>query len=580
MTRRRPGRGRHPLGVRLGVTPSAFYTGAQVSDEFMARWRSGAHIGAFAPYMEVRIRHGIMAPGWKTWMGTPFGQINNRAISDQWFSDWHVFEDWRALPGVAQIDLDQSFDKNGSTLATLMVDNVRYTPLGDAHVQERGVYWPWKGQASTRNSPPSTTQQQNEWYEYLPNKQIDIFQGYGPSEKVRTFTGIIDTWAPTIRPDRIQIVARDFGGILTDSPMFGNFLPPDIREPLLFVPRDHPMVKEALSDPSLGPFVIVDDAVDVVKCILRWAGFKEWEVEDSGVNLGQPLSVDKTQTAMQVINAVRDQLGYVFFMGEPTNNDLSIGVPIFRRASVLIAERETPTVNVQSKDLITDLKPTHDNKDERDTIRVFGQYTDVQFPTTSETNELRDYWWPWFVGPKSVYALKDPINVDDNGNRYVVRQPNAWYGPPWVWRAASETKPLTDYNLGDGGVIGFRTDEECRVAAILIAIQIGLAMDTATMQVPGQPAIGLDSFVGVDEHGTGVTSRLYVTNRKSTMRIDGQQGSSDTELIWSSELGGALVDNPDMYQMVTDYREAADIAANRHGAGNPAHVDSLPWDGA
>jgi hypothetical protein len=105
------------------------------------------------------------------------------------------------------------------------------------------------------------------------------------------------------------------------------------------------------------------------------------------------------------------------------------------------------------------------------------------------------------------------------------------------------------------------------VAAVLIAVQIALARDTATLQTPGNPGLGLDSFAYVIDSGTGVTSRLYITNRQSTMTLGGDGtslassgyssgGAASNDLRWATELGGSLVDNPEWEHLVTDYYRA------------------------
>ncbi len=60
---------------------------------------------------------------------------------------------------------------------------------------------------------------------------------------------------------------------------------------------------------------------------------------------------------------------------------------------------------------------------------------------------------------------------------------------------------------------------------------------------------------------------MYVTNRKSVMRLGGDgtsqqkspygtSASSQNELLWSTEIGGSLVDNPEFEKIVKDYTTA------------------------
>jgi hypothetical protein len=142
------------------------------------------------------------------------------------------------------------------------------------------------------------------------------------------------------------------------------------------------------------------------------------------------------------------------------------------------------------------------------------------------------------------------------------------YWTPWMPRMAGVIKQLTYYNIGTNAVLGFTSIQQCMVAAILIAYQIALARDAATAQCPGNPAMGLDSFIYIIDTGTGVTSRLYITDRQSTMELGGDGtslatsgyqsggGQASDELRWGTELGGALVDNPEWEHLVSDYETA------------------------
>lgn len=532
--------------------PHGFYTGAVVSQLFRDRWGSTDHTGPARPWMRVRVRRGVMKRSYQTWPGPEqFGQIFGRSISRQWYPNWSPATEWVDLAGVYRVDLDQSFDKNGLTVATIDVDNVAWAELAGAagmtyHTRQRGVYWPWRGWRPPHR--PGSGDAPNEWYNKLPNAQIEVWQGYGPDTAVRTFTGLIDSFGESVRPDRISITARDFGGILSDSYMFGWNKDREIPDPVTFVPRDHKFLH--LGDAKTHRWVIIDDAVDIVKCVLRWAGFKQWEIEDSGVGLSVPVVRDKTMTYMDVINAVKEQLGYVFLMGEPTEDDLSIGVPIFRRASVLIPQRSKP-VSIRDKHMLTDLKPQHDNKDDRHIIRVRGKVN----------NKL---------------GMMINQGIGSTAAQDTFKRITFVYFPPWAWRMAGVLKALTYYNVGDNGVLGFQTERECAVACLLIAVQIGLARDTATLQTAGHPGIGLDSFAFVTDEGTGVASRLYVSNRKSTMSIGGDgtsqqkspygtSASSQNDLLWATELGGSLCDNGEMEEVVHQYRKVLTWPVDKDG---------------
>lgn len=534
-----------------------FYTGAPVSRTFKQRWRSREHVGPARPWMEVQIRRALMRRSYHyNWPNPQFGQVIGQSMRQQWYPDWSPASDWVTLDTVAHVDLDQSFDNNGITVATIELDNVEWHEQTGHdgmvyHARKRGVYWPWRGWRPPHR--PGSGDARNQWWGKLTNAQILIRQGYGPDTAVKTFTGLVDTFSSDLRPDRMTVTARDFGGVLVDCPLFGWNKDRRMPDPVTFVPWNYWKIPLIAKDARSHRWIRIKDSVDIVKVVLRWAGFKEWEIEDSGVNISTTVTFDKAKTYMDVINAVKEQLGYIFFIGEPTHDDLSIGVPVFRRASVMIPQRSKP-ITIRDQDLLTDLKPQHDNKDDRHIIRVRG------------TINKQD--------GKGLYEGFARVAGADT-----FRRNTFVYLPPFAggWdirRMAGVLKQLTYYNLGDQSVLGFTSNRQCAVACVLIAIQIGLARDTATLQTPGNPALGLDSFAFITDAGSGIASRLYISNRKSTMTIGGDGsgqvgGGASTDLVWATEIGGSLCDNPEMEIMVTDYNRA--LALNPDGSVRPGH---------
>lgn len=538
------------------------YTGAEVSSLFMKRWRSRDYIGAAKPWGRVSIRRGYMHHrmhnGWpgsnapdtvKTANPPPFGRIIGLPMYPQWYPDWTPTTDWVQLQGAADIELAQTVSyagaaggdgsggaggSNGMCVATITADNVAWVAtagaLGSYHSKQRGWLWPWRGFVPT-NRPGGKASDQNEWYDTLPNAQILVEQGYGSDTAVKTFTGLIDTIGPgSLRPDRITLTARDFGSTLVDvNPFYWN-KDPRIRDPMYFIPPHYPNVA-ALAKRGSHNWVIVNDATDIVRCVLRWVGFKEWDVQDSGVQLKTAFLVDRSSTWIDVVNQVAAQLGYVFFIAEPTTDDLSIGVPVFRKQSVLRQHPPRPiTLNSQ---MLTDIQPQHDNTNDRHVIRVRGR-----FATRKQGGR------PIIGGDMTT----------DGETMFTYT-----YFPPWKRNMSGILKQLTYYNQGSNGVLGFDSQWECQVAALLVAVQIALGRDTATVQCPANPAIGLDAFAMIsDATASGIASRLYVTGRRSSMTLDGggTSSASSGDLIWSHEFSGSLCDNPEWDQIISDYNKS------------------------
>lgn len=529
---------------------TSWYTGAVVSKTFMDRWRSAQHVGPARPWMEVAIRRGRFKRTWhNNWPNPQFGQVVGQAIRHQWYADWHAEEDWIVLDGAYQVSLAQSFDNNGIATATIDLDNVAWQDTVGANnmvfrTKQRGIYWPWRGWTPSRR--PGSGQAKNNFYNYLPNAQIRVRQGYGPDTAIKTFTGLVDAVNASVRPDRVTLQCRDFGGVLADEYLFGWNKTHGINDPITFVPKSYWRLPWVEGDGKTHRWIKIKDSTEIVMAVLRWAGFKEWEIEKSGVDLMVPYTVDKTNSYMDVINAVKEQLGYVFFMGEPTvGEDLSLGVPVFRRSSPLVAQRASKTVvNIRGQDYLTDHKPVLSNTNDRYIIRVRG-----------------------VINQKVGRYLDNPANGGDTSSDTAKRL-TFQYWPPWMPQMAGVIKQLTYYNVGSQGVLGFTSQKDCVMACVLIAYQIALGRWTDTAECPGLPAVGLDSFVYVTDQGTGVASRLYVTNRQSTMAVGGDGttsvnsgygsggASGNNELIWGTQIGGSLIDNPETDHVVSDFHRA------------------------
>lgn len=512
----------------------------------------------------------------------PYGRLLGLNNYPQWYPDWTPTTDWVQLPGVAQIQIQQSLavaggqaadglggggGSNGIAVATVTCDNMAWTQvageLGAYHTKQRGWLWPWRGFVPTGR--PGGGVAQNQFYNQIPNAQFKVIQGYG-ANTVTTFTGLIDSIGPgTLRPDRVTLTGRDFGGILTDSNIFGWNKDTRLHDAkMAFIPEGYFKGTTKGSAIKSHNFINCKDVTDIVRCALRWSGFKEFQVEDAGVNLLKPYTTSSSMTWMDVINDVASQLGYVFFIAEPTSDDLSIGVPIFRGQSVLHSSNTysvkpgTPTTVASSipyssarggnpiqvdSTILTDDQPQMQNTNDRFIIRVRGRIA-----------SRKQGGVPIVGGDMS----------QDGQTMYT-----ATYWPPWMSTMSGIIKQLTYYNIGQrNGILGFGSDQQCLVAAVLIAEQIALGRYVGTVQFPGNPAVGLDSMLYVNDAAvSGVTSRLYVTGRQSTMQLSGdssggsQGGSeygpgSDNELLWSHQCSGSLVDNPEFDQVVNDYWRA------------------------
>lgn len=258
-------------------------------------------------------------------------------------------------------------------------------------------------------------------------------------------------------------------------------------------------------------YVLIDDVTEIIECVLRWAGFKTWEIETAGVDLKEKYVVDKSKAFMDVVNEIKEMLGYTFFMGEPRNDadDQDLGYPIFRETRIL-NPNQPRTEQITDADMLTQGRYKLSNQDERYIIRARGKELSAK------------------KGGKWLSA--------DKVNRAMFV-----YRPPWHDQMAGIIKHLTHFDAK------YETIADCQQAALLIALQIALGKYTGTIAIPGTPHIGVDTSVSLLDGTVGVNSRFYISNRVQTF-TGGEQAK------YVTELGGGLADTPDVLAVAADYK--------------------------
>lgn len=264
----------------------------------------------------------------------------------------------------------------------------------------------------------------------------------------------------------------------------------------------------------VGRYVIIDDIADIVRCCLRWCGFKGWEVENTGVVPTEPYVAGSDKTMMDVINEWKNVVGYTFFISEPRDpeDDQDLGYPIFRNARVL--ENQTgKTEYIDDKLLLTDAKVKFTNQDDHCIIRCRGIAVDDGVPLGSDSVK------------RIMFA----------------------YIPAWAAEQAAKVagvlKPITHTDQK------FTKIQDCEFGCYLIGIQIALSKVTAVLTLPANPGIGIDTLQSVIDRTQGLNSRIYVSNRTQEMQF-GANG------YWTMQIGGALVDTPDVVSVLADYKAA------------------------
>lgn len=280
-------------------------------------------------------------------------------------------------------------------------------------------------------------------------------------------------------------------------------------------------------------WVLVDDAADVVRTVLRWSGFKEWDVEQTGVRIKQKTTIARNQSYMDIIDQMCELTGFVFFMQEPTEEDASIGIPTFRRNGAITAHNSV--ARVTDGDLLTGIQVKTSDEPLPTIIRVRGKRAALDRSDP-------------FAGGRVL-----------SGDR--TRRIMAVYRPPWHHVVLQEVQNpdtarlasiLRHVNVTRNEL---KTLEECYEACYLIALQAALESTTGVVQIPANPKFGIDDQVMLVDRGTGINTRMWIAQRSSTMTLG--EGAK-----WEMTLGGALIDTPDIQQLI------ADLDAPWHGEAN------------
>jgi len=254
-------------------------------------------------------------------------------------------------------------------------------------------------------------------------------------------------------------------------------------------------------------WILVDDVSDMVKVLLRWAGYDEWEIEQTGVRLKGKLVLNRSNFHIDGIRKAVEQTGFVFYVDDPSHGE-SFGVPVFRRNSAM--EAYDGIQEIRDTDLLTGIKVKVSEEPLAYNIRIRGR-----------------------EAPESKGGRTDGSST----KRTIL----AYYKPPWSRRGrlAGVLKHVT-HTFPE-----LRSFDECLVAAYQTAFEQALQAVTGVIETPGNPFFRLDSQVGVLDTGTGMNTRLWIANRDSTFRT-GRNAS------WKTTLGGSMIDTPDLVQLIAE----------------------------
>jgi hypothetical protein len=279
-------------------------------------------------------------------------------------------------------------------------------------------------------------------------------------------------------------------------------------------------------------WVMVNDASEVVEVLLKWAGFKEWNLQWFGWSLVNPMQYGSDKFFIDIINDILSQGNFVFFMDGPTDNDASIGVPCFVQQSATAAPSDT--IEVTDQDLL-------------------------------ETVEVK---WDLSSLPYVLRYRGNPVPEGEQGQTYeedLVATFAATYYPPWAGddyvplngkpppnpplrRTAGVVRHFTQ-TVGVNVPIGMNSNEQCLFACLLAAMQYAIAMATGQVQVPGLDAFTLNQQISVVDEADGINSRMWLASVES-------DHSTGTNGKWVMILGGSYLDTEDMELLLDDYTYA------------------------
>ncbi len=508
-----------------------------IAPELLARWRSKKHVGAAAPTMRVTVERGLIDKTYQPFEflggGTqkPY-EVSGGNNAEPWQGFWRSTDEHgpegRDLPNVLSVVWDIGFAQKGAKTATIEVENIIYKLIAGAgglyHQIIRGYLSPTLG-ADLIGRLKAFGAAQNEWYETLNNGyKVTVWEGYG-DQMTKTFCGLIDSCDIETHPERITISARSFLMLLTDQRMMGWNKPPEITAPTTFSDKKYALNPK--NKISHRHWVLVHDPAAVVKAILVWAGFHEWVVENVGDRLRLPLSFHMDKFLIDVVDEILKGGNLVFYEQTPSASAESLGVPVFEHNKAMDRPPAAGLLQITDADMLEAVQPKFDLSNLPYIIRARG-------------------------------------NIDHDGVSYdedIVKRFMGTYFPPWSGAEKDESGGFVEA----GRVSGVRrhdysvnpaltSEAECKVAAILQAVEYALEAYTASFQIAGLPGLELNEQLSVISNVTGINSRLWV----STIHSEHTAGKDGK---WHMTVGGALLDTFDLQRIRKDLRQAEEAAA-------------------
>jgi hypothetical protein len=282
-------------------------------------------------------------------------------------------------------------------------------------------------------------------------------------------------------------------------------------------------MRRDLSAINTKHWIETDDATDVAKWVLMWAGFKEWVIEPMGVPIKNTQVFHQADFLIDPIRWLVQQANYVFYIDQPSDDPESLGVPHLVK-NTATKPPQSGIQEVRDTDLLTGVQTKFSKEALTYVIRTRGKQADKRH---------------------------GGVSLNEDRTRRIM----AVYFPPWSGaHRAIDTGALTDIQAGRLSFVNkhtVHTDDgielwaEAQMANLLIAQAKALASFIGTFETPGFPGFELNEQVSVMDTPSGVNTRIWLS-RISSHHQTGEQAE------WTSTFEGAMIDTLDLLYIARD----------------------------
>lgn len=296
-------------------------------------------------------------------------------------------------------------------------------------------------------------------------------------------------------------------------------------------------------------WILVDDVSDIIKVVCQWAGFsnpEEWEIERVGSRLKDKIVFDRSEYLVDIIKKVEEATSYTFQIRPPkafdathldTGHNLQMGVVTFRQNQAMTPTPKDARYVVSDSQTITGIQPQFDESGLAQSIRARGKLKVTQ------------------------KILEDPHYVPTGGT---TERFGYNYRPVWARENENRAAGIRKHEFHVDQT--YSSDQDCKVACLLIAYRMAIEAAKASVQLPFFPPVQLDSQFAIFDEGTGLSTRIWVVSRDWEYQSGAQRNFTMT-------LGGSLLD-VDIVEATR--KELKQVLASE--GYDPAPIARGPWE--